>query len=268
MKLLRSLNFLFKRWVLRKPFLIAETDFFDLRLKARVDDMHGRHLYTRGAHDAALTRALIDRLELRSGDVALDIGSNLGWYSLILDRIAPDGVDIFAFEPDSLNLDLLRENLELNGARKVTPIHAALAEAEGRRQLHLYKSSNRGRHSLLPVHDGAFEEVWATTLDGFWEERGLGDRVPAFIKLDVEGYELFVLRGGAQVLSRCRSLLMEYSPALLRKAGLRPAELLETIAATGMRPQLCARVSTNELGPVDLDEVIAADAQCNILWGY
>jgi FkbM family methyltransferase len=264
---MRSIQFMIKRYVLRQTFLEVDTGFFDIRMKARVDDMHGRHLYKRRAHDGKLTATLIERLVFEPGDVAFDIGANIGWYSMILDRLAPAGVDVFAFEPDPFNFGLLTDNIALNRAAKVTAVQLAVAQVAEGRTLYRYRSANRGRHSLLPLFDGEAVEVRTTTLDDFWEERALGHRIPRFIKLDIEGYEYFALQGGSNVLARCPNLLMEYSPDLLRRAGIEPRSLLDLLTSTGMEPALGARVSSERVGPVDLDRVVDEDVQCNILWG-
>jgi hypothetical protein len=117
---------------------------------------------------------------------------------------------------------------------------------------------------MLPINDGAQIQIEAVTLDDFWQQQGLAERRPGFIKMDVEGYELFALRGAHTVLQRCDSLLIEYSPAYMRKAGVEPAELYDLLAGTGLRAHEID--SAGDLIPTDRAPVLAAERQRNLFW--
>ena len=117
---LRPANYLLQRWVLRRPFLDATIPEYGLRLRVHTNDVIGRHLYKYRRYEPEVTRLLLATVRLEPGDVVFDVGANIGWYSLVLDRQAPPGVDILAFEPDPDNHALLRENLARNGTRGVT----------------------------------------------------------------------------------------------------------------------------------------------------
>ena len=190
----RSAQFLFARHVLRRTRLVARARYFDLRVHCFSDDVIGRHLYKRGAIERRMTETLIDRLVLPVGSVSFDVGANLGWYSLILDRLAQPGARVFAFEPDPDNFRLLLANVEANGARTVSPQQMAVSDRAGTETLHRYAGKNRGRHSLLPGAGTDPIEVLVTALDTF--RAAQAPRAPvAFVKVDVEGYELPVLAG-------------------------------------------------------------------------
>jgi FkbM family methyltransferase len=260
---LRGLAYLLHRWVLRSPFLVADIPGSNLRFKVRTRDVNGRHLYKYGRYEPELTAWLRAHLELRDGDVVVDIGANMGWYSLLAERQARGIVDVLAFEPDPDNYALLTENLALNGARRVTPLQLAVSSAPGTVTLHRYRDTNLGRHSVLPINDGESVEVPAVTLDGFWAERGLGERVPRFIKIDVEGYELVALRGARAVLARCPLLLAEYSPNYMRAGGQSPAEFVDYLTGLGFRPHA---LRGGRLAPVDAATLPAADRHTDLFW--
>lgn len=260
---LRGLAYLVHRWVLRSAFLVADVPEANLRFKVRTRDVNGRHLYKYGRYEPELTAWLRAHLELGAGDVVLDIGANMGWYSLLAERQARGDVDVFAFEPDPDNFRLLTENLALNGARRVTPLQRAVSAEPGTVRLHRYRDTNLGRHSVLPINDGETVDVAAVTIDGFWAERGLGDRVPRFIKIDVEGYELVALRGARAVLARCPLLLAEYSPTYMRAGGQSPAELVGYLTGLGLRPHALAG---GRLVPVDPATLAASDRHTDLFW--
>jgi FkbM family methyltransferase len=177
--------------------------------------------------------------------------------------MAPEGVNIFAFEPHPGNLALLQENIRLNAAAKVEVVPCAVSDHPGEEDLFVYGGSNTGRHSLLPINDGESIKIHTITLDQFWAEKGLGQRIPRFIKIDIEGYELVALRGGPGVLKRCPNVLLEYSPRFMREAGLAPSELLDFMFGLGFS---CAKVDDGSEIPVSRDNLLASDQQVNLLW--
>ncbi len=260
---IRSLWYLIQRWILRRPFLVAHSPGHGLRFKVKTEDVVGRHLYKYQVHEPVLSSFLIEHLKFKPGDVVLDIGANIGWYSLLLGQQVPDGVDIFAFEPDPLNFGLLQYNLNLNQVTRVTAIQKALAEEEGVQQLYRHASSNLGRHSLLQLQSGESVEVNTTSLDSFWEAQGLGSRTPRFIKIDIEGYELLALRGARQILERCPALLCEFSPGYMRQGGVNPADLVTLLTDHGFIPYT---VSCTGLKQVDPDTLPLLERTADFFW--
>lgn len=233
---LRSLRYLVNRWMLRRPFLEARVPAMDLRFKVKTEDVVGRHIYKYQVHEPALSQFLVKHLKFEPGDVVIDIGANIGWYSLLLSRLIPDEADIFAFEPDPLNFELLEHNIGINRESRITAVRKALATEDGIQRLYQHDSNNLGRHSLLPLQDEKYVEVHTTSLDRFWAEQNLGTRVPRFIKIDIEGYESVALSGAARTLARCPALLCEYSPDYMRRGGLDPSDLLDLLASHGFEP--------------------------------
>ena len=229
----RSLQYVAGRYLRRRPFMLARADIHGMRFRFKVEDSVGRHIFKHGTYEAPSTRWLIENLVLAPGDVALDIGANIGWYSILLHKQASPGATIFAFEPDPLNFRLLSENLALNDAHQVQALERAIGETSARLKLHLYDAKNLGRHSLLPINHGSSIDVQAISVDGFLKQRRLRPERVRFVKMDVEGYELFVLRGMVTLLEHSPMILAEYSPQTMRKSGLDPASVLETFAKHG-----------------------------------
>lgn len=230
----QPVKYVINRFILRRQSLIAPTAHLGLQLRVKTEDVVGRHLYKYGTHEPATSEFLKHYLKFQDGDVAIDIGANIGWYSLILDRIAGERkVDIFAFEPDPTNFDLLTENISRNSATRVSIVQCAVADVTGHQTLHLYNKSNRGRHSLLAIHDGETVDVNTVTLDEFWKSSSLGARLPRFIKMDIEGFEFMALRGATSVLSRCPMVMLEYSPGYMKAASIAPGELVDLMLGQG-----------------------------------
>lgn len=260
---IRTLSYLVNRWLLRRPFLIAWLPDLDLSFKVKTEDVLGRHIYKYHAHEPHIGSFLTRHLRFEPGDIVFDIGANIGWYSLLLGRMIPPGVNIYSFEPDPVNFEMLEHNIRLNHATQITAIQKALATEDGTQQLHRYDSNNLGRHSLLNLQDGESVAVQTTSLDNFWESQELGSRIPRFIKIDIEGYELMALRGAENILQRCPELLCEYSPNFMRKGGLNPADLISLLTGHGFIPHL---IDNGALRAVQADTLVELNEVTDLFW--
>ena len=215
---LRAARYLWQRRVTRPATIVASARYCGMRFEARTADRHARKLSRHGIHEPAISAWIVEHLRLRGGDVMLDVGANIGWYSVLCDRMAEPGAAIFAFEPDPDNAALLRANLERNHASRVQVVTSAVSDSERQATLHRFGGGNRGQHTLLPLYSGDDIAVKTTTLDAFWARAALDARRLRLLKIDIEGHEAAAMRGGAGVLARTELLLMEYSPRFLRAA--------------------------------------------------
>ena len=260
--LVKSLSYIVGRFVLGRKHMVARSPKYGLEMKFRSPDGGGRAIYKRGLYEEPLTNFLVQSLEFEDGDIVFDVGANIGWYSCVLSRHAP-GADIFAFEPDPENFELLRDNVERNSCDGIHPVRMGVGERTETRTLHLYKASNVGRHSMLDIHDGPTIEVLVTSLDEFVRERELDVGRVKFLKIDVEGFEYFAFRGAEEVLSHVPLLLAEFSPGYMRKGGVEPEDLLELLHGHGFDP---FSIDGLELTPRTDEELLDRDANINLLW--
>lgn len=119
--LLNSVRYFAGRFVLGKKHMIARSPRYGLKMKFRSPDGGGRAIYKTGLYEEQLTQFLLQTLHLEEGDLVFDVGANIGWYSCVLSRHAP-GAEIFCFEPDPGNFELLRWTLEKNASARVHPV--------------------------------------------------------------------------------------------------------------------------------------------------
>jgi FkbM family methyltransferase len=263
LRALRTVQFGFARLLSRDGYVTARAAPFGLTFTGPAADVITRHIYRLGAHEPAISRYLIEHVRLGAGEVALDVGANIGWYSILLQHLSEPGAEIFAFEPDPETFGLLGTNLRANAASRVTALNLALGDAPGIAQLRRYKHSNNGRHTLIADGPAAdMVPVAVDTLAGFWSARALGERPIRFLKIDVEGFEYFVLRGAGELLERCANIFLEYSPASLRLAGLRPDALIELLR----HARLSARAfRAGRLVPMSLAQLAQVKEQHDLL---
>jgi FkbM family methyltransferase len=179
----------------------------------------------REEHEPEVWRKLVG--EARPGDRAVDVGGHLGIYSVALARrVRPSGT-VVVFEPDEDNARLLRRNLALNSvAPFVTHRPNALGRTRG------FARFTGGVSQISRVDATGEREVAMSRLD---DEFPI-ERVD-LLKIDVEGYELEVLAGGARLLRdgerRPRLLTVEIHPPQLERLGQKPGDIASLLGSYG-----------------------------------
>ncbi|MFI5367349.1 MAG: FkbM family methyltransferase, partial [Candidatus Binatia bacterium] len=189
-----------------------------------------RRLRRRGIWSPAET-ALSKQL-LRPGMIVLDIGANIGYFTLVFARqVGPTG-RVYAFEPEPDNFGLLQRNVARNGYANVTAVQAAVGQHAARQRL--YKSAdNLGDHRLGHGAAGRdWVEVPVVALDDFFAGSEL--RID-FIKMDIQGAELTALRGMRRLVATRAplALITEFWPGGIQALGDNPETYLQELCVLG-----------------------------------
>jgi FkbM family methyltransferase len=184
-------------------------------------------------YEQDMTRWLPLLLQEAASRVFYDVGANYGYYSLLL---APAADSVHAFEPVSRTRAYLKSALARNKVENVTVHPVALSDHVGSAEIRLYSSS--GSNSLYDVDHGIHvrqigtETVTLETLDRQVYDRGLPP--PGLIKMDVEGAELFVLRGARRILREHHPILtIEFLDTIFKKAGYSRSDLVAELTDMG-----------------------------------
>jgi FkbM family methyltransferase len=234
-----------------------------LQLYSYKRDALGRGLYRRGYHEPGLTKLLLTRFADTSENNFIDVGANIGYFSCLMSKLAGPTGKVLAIEPEPYNLKLLENNVRLNHLTNVE-IHACGSGArEGTAKLGLYKSINRGRHSMVDLDLKSIIEVPIRKLDDLTRKSGDGSDLWSLVKIDVEGYEAFVIDGAKETLSRTEILVIEYSPQLLRKAGVDPASLFEALSNHFSR---IFRIENLDLVEVSVGDCLRSETQVELVF--
>lgn len=212
-----------------------------------------------------LTTRLVSEM-LRPGECFVDAGAHIGYFSVIAARILGPHGKVVAVEACKENYEVLERNVAANGLANVECHHLALGDAEGIGLL-TKKSKHSGGHSMVR-HDfrkrAGSEQVAVRTLDSV-----LQGRVPALVKIDVEGAEPLVLTGMKQTLSEGRTtVIAEVNRRGLAACGGSLADFYELARECGLNDiQLLDedQGDTRAIGSAaDLDAQVGARV-CNVL---
>jgi len=170
----------------------------------------------------ALTTEMFKKV-VKEGDVVVDLGANIGYYTLLAARLVGRRGKVYAFEPEPTNYSLLLKNIELNGYDNVVATQKAVSDAGGKVRLFV-DNEDTGAHSIYqPEEEKEFVEVEAVTLDDFFKDKDYPINV---IKMDVEGAEMAALSGMDKLIRENKNLKMfvEFYLAGIRSAGNSPQE--------------------------------------------
>jgi len=260
--LIQSAKYFYHRRIRRQHYLTARDTVYDLQFRFLIEDALGRGIYKRGSLSPEHADFILG-LPFQDGDVLLDIGANIGWFSFVLEKHIPKDIRVFAFEPEPLNYSLLEENREKNNSTRVTTVPYAVSDRVGTATMFLYDPKNTGRHSLLDINKefGQQVEVKTVVLDDFLQEKGIPFSAVKFVKIDIEGYEYIALRGARKLLEQLPYMFMEYSPDRIAKGGDDPAAFIRWLAETGFRFYSIDSGIARELS---VDNLVAGSAIENI----
>lgn len=195
---------------------------------------------------------------LAPGQTFIDIGANIGYYTLLAARRVGSLGSVFAFEPEARNFGLLQRNLELNEiAGWVTASAVALGNRTEEVRLFLHPD-NLGDHQLHPDQANLQQQSVSVAMrrgDDFFAER-----CPRadLVKIDTQGAELMVVEGMMQLLKRSGKqlkMIVELTPLSLRTAGGSGAQLVRLLSGLGLPLAIIDHLE-HQLVPVELSALV------------
>jgi FkbM family methyltransferase len=194
--------------------VVDYADDLGLKFLLNTKDLIGWNIFVHGAYERETNRLL--REHVKPDDVVVEVGANNGSETMLLGRLVGPAGRVHAFEPVPHVRQQLAVNVMLNELeRQVCLCALALGEKEGEVVLHLMPRSapNQGMSSKV-AFDEAREKlvVPQTTLDRW--AAGAGLRRLDLLKMDIQGAELDLLRGGIETLRRFRPILFTEADTL------------------------------------------------------
>lgn len=194
---------------------------------------------------------------VRKGMTVLDIGANIGLYTLVASRAVGQHGKVISFEPDPFGFEILSHRINGNGHKNVTLVNKALSNTNGFTRLYIDRF-NQGNHSFskdnLYIVDKHIK-VPTTTLDKYFNSKN-GVKNIDIIKIDVQGAEGLVFEGAKNLLRNGNvKILMEFWPSGMKRLKSNPMHALTTLSEYGFKYSILDKKSKT-MAPVGLNELM------------
>ena len=205
-------------------------------------EIEGRKIFTRNNDGLALSifkiyepnQTEIVKKYVHEGDIVIDIGAHVGYYTLLMAQLVGENGKVYSFEPDPVNFQLLKKSVEINGFENVVLIQKAVSNITDKVKLFLGDDDS----AINRIYDAKLGDakesidVESVTIDEYFKE---DDELVNFIKIDSEGSEVKIINGMKQFLSRNQELVMmtEFFPFLIKKSGDEPNQYLKSLEEFG-----------------------------------
>lgn len=168
--------------------------------------------------------------EVHAGDVIGDVGANIGLYTVALAKRVGPGGHVYAFEPDPQTVDILRRHIDINGiGGTASVLPCVVGDREGMVDFTAGRESESHVGSAVP---GRAAQVPSVTLDSVFAHARVD-----ILKIDVEGFEEHVLRGGLRLLGdparAPATIFLEVHPAAWEVFGTTSGTLLSLLRRNG-----------------------------------
>ncbi len=194
-----------------------------------------RKIISEQGHDPIISDLIFEHLA--QGGTFLDIGANVGYFSLIAAKLP--NVKVLAFEPSPREIIRLYRNIALNNLGNITVFPYGLAEQEQVMSLNLAGMWNPGMNSVVNLKNQTEEcvDCYFSTLDSLVPHSIISDI--RLCKIDVEGMELSVLKGIRKSIKLMNKavFIVEIDSGYLSKAGCKPKDIYDFFETYDYQPQ-------------------------------
>jgi FkbM family methyltransferase len=240
---LRAPGRVFRRWKVvwaksSGTLLLAHYPDISVRMLVNPDSFFAG-VYVDGHYESDLVHFL-DGVAM-PGMVCVDVGANVGYFSLFMaKKVFPNG-KVYSFEPTRQTYEVLDRNVRLNGFFNVEPSDIALSDVSGRVQLmegppgfDVYNSLGQVTHPCAAGQRFTPAMVASSSLDEYMSSRNI--RVVDIVKIDVEGWELPVLKGMEQLISGNPQMVIvvEMAEQTTSGCGYLPSAIVDYLHARDM----------------------------------
>lgn len=211
---------------------------FNARVHGDCKELVERYIYYFGVWEPPITDCIRRRLTV--GDTFIDVGANIGYFSLLASTLVGDSGKVVSIEASPTIFRVLEHHLETNGVLNARTINYAVLDQESTVSLFRGSAGNSGQTTTRLIVGREFEcEVKADRLDRLITAQEV--RTARIIKIDVEGAEWAVIAGMVAVLENGRDdleIIVEVSPESLAVLDRTPQDLFSVFAKHGYQPYL------------------------------
>ncbi|MDD3150254.1 MAG: FkbM family methyltransferase [Candidatus Gastranaerophilales bacterium] len=180
--------------------IIAKTNYgFKLYLNLQEDSVVEKDIFYTGTYEPGILDVM--KKTLYPGDIFIDAGANIGLMSIHAAKLVGENGKVLSFEPEPNTLKILNKNIAINNLKNISVYNCGLGSIEESQIIYDAICKNRGMASLMQsseVKSGG-TQIIVRKLDDILAENNL-EKVK-FLKIDVEGWELEVLKGAKNLLA-------------------------------------------------------------------
>ena len=207
------------------------------------------YIYTKGYWEKDIT-TLIQQI-CKRGNIIFDVGANIGYYTLITAKLVGEEGMVYAFEPCPRNIRLLEDNVQRNHLKNISIERTALGEKSGTMYMYLPSYVHFGVGSFFKSRHYLIQKaVQVITLDDFIKERGITHI--DFLKMDIEGGEIFALRGMKETLKQkiIRNIFIHIHSTILSRKSYKSQEIKKSLIGSGYK---LYKIVANRFLPTSID---------------
>lgn len=210
-----------------------------ITMKIDISDYIGHYLYFGFKDDEIQTLFNL----CKEGSNVLDIGTNIGWVAHNLAQLSKTGL-VYGFEPDPFNYDRCAENISLNNLKNLIVFPIGLGVDQANLGMQVRTPSNLGGNRITPLGTSSTRMVEIKKLDDVEMVQQLSKI--HLVKIDVEGYELKVLRGARQTIEKHHPVLfIELDDNNLKDQGDSASALIQFLFDCGYEEVINTKTKTS-----------------------
>ena len=200
--------------------------------KMYLDEVDALCLSINGIHEKIITNLI--KKEIHSGDVVLDIGAHIGYYTLQFANLVGSTGKVYAFEPEPKNFELLKKNVQINKHDNVVLIQKIVSDKDGIVEFFISKFDSIGNKLFKSNEAGSSIKIESTTLDEYFKD--LKKKID-FIKMDIQGGEGKAILGMKNLLKENKNLkiIQEWWPDALKQNHANPEDHLKFLQHIGYK---------------------------------
>ena len=221
--------------------------------KMYLDEVDALCLSINGIHEKLVTNLI--KKEIHSGDVVLDIGAHIGYYTLqFANLVGPTG-KVYAFEPEPKNFELLKKNVQINKHDNVVLIQKIVSDKDGIVEFFISKFDSIGNKLFKSDESGSSIKVGSTTLDEYFKD--LKKKID-FIKMDIQGGEGKATLGMKNLLKENKNLkiIQQWAPEPLKQNHTNPEDHLKFLQHIGYKFYEIDGTIKKDILPITIEQLL------------
>ena len=221
--------------------------------KMYLDDVDSLCLSINGIHEKIITNLI--KKEIHSGDVVLDIGAHIGYYTLQFANLVGSTGKVYAFEPEPKNFELLKKNVQINKHDNVVLIQKIVSDKVGIVEFFISKFDSIGNKLFKSDESGSSIKVGSTTLDEYFKD--LKKKID-FIKMDIQGGEGKATLGMKNLLKENKNLkiIQQWAPEPLKQNHTNPEDHLKFLQHIGYKFYEIDGTIKKDILPITIEQLL------------